>query len=118
MNFSEGSEVFKNANSPFTELFSLLKRYEVNVSGVPILVYNYKEMEIICQHAENATNILLQGLQEIGCLLGEVDKDNILRLSNIGWLISILSNAIEALNILRSDADFMLAQAKKLTYKN
>jgi hypothetical protein len=102
-----------NIDSPFTELFSLLKRYDSLSSGSPMLVYNSNELEIIHQHIDNAMDVLLQGLQDLGCLISATAKNKIKvieELNNIGFFISAITNLTEALNTLRVDADYVLKE--------
>ena len=103
----------ENANSPFSELFSLLKRYQVLPHGVATLAYAAEELKVMHQHIDNAMEILLQGLQDLGQLIGIAaqDKEKIADdLSNIGFFISAIGNLTEALNALRLDADYVLKQ--------
>lgn len=110
---------FKNKECPFTELFSLLKRYEVLSNNSSILAYATEELKAMHQHAENAVEVLLQGLQDVGQLLSVViqDKKKVANaLNNIGYLISLISNLTEALNILRLDADLNLKQRGEVDF--
>ena len=58
-----------NAESPFTELFAILKNHEIPSSEFSILPHNTKQIKMLSQHTENAINVLLQGLQNVGQLL-------------------------------------------------
>lgn len=104
---------FKNHNNPFTEIFSLIKRYEISSDGFSTFVYHTDELKALYQHAENAISIVLQGLQDVGSLIS-VAEQNQSRIpsdiNGIGYLISGISNLAEALHILKSDADFVLRQ--------
>ncbi len=104
------SEFFKNAGSPFTELFSLLKRYDHSSEGLPTLAYDAHELKVIDQHIDNAINVLLQGLQDVGHLMGISSSGESVsaELSHIGFFISAITNLTEALNDLRSDTDYVL----------
>lgn len=107
---------FKNAESPFTELFSLLKRYEILSQGFPTLAYKTEELKVMHQHINNAIDVLLQGLQDMGHLIDAATHDKgktIEDLNNIGFFISAISNLTEALNNLRVDADHVLEQRSK-----
>lgn len=98
---------FKNRDCPFTELFSLLKRREESPSGEIVLGYNSNELSAIHQHVDNAIVMLIQGMQDVGGLLGIAinESDGITEsLDNIGFFISGISNLMEALNGLRTDA--------------
>ena len=98
----------QNAESPFTELFSSLNGVS-NSDRIAKLANN--ELTLIQQHVENAINVLLQGLQDLGLLLGIAVQDNngiINHLNNIGCFISGTANLIEALNLLRLDIDYLL----------
>jgi hypothetical protein len=97
---------FKNIESPFTELFLLLK-----VGRDP------EAHKAIYQHSSNAMELLMHGLQALGQLLGA--SSNIFSTTDlppIGFLISALGNLTEALNTLRSDIDFMLKQRMNSEY--
>ena len=105
------SAVFKNEGSPFTELFSLLKRYELTSEGLPTLAYELHEIKIMHQHVENVIGVLLQGLQDIGYLINFISVNKTAyrsSLSHIGCFITLISNLAEALNDLRLDADHVL----------
>lgn len=100
----------KNIDSPFTELFSLLKRFETQPNGQSIADFNSEELKVIHQHIDNAIEILLQGLQDLGQLMCLAAQDNemIEELNNIGSFISAISNLTEALNVLRLDTNHIL----------
>lgn len=100
----------KNIDSPFTELFSLLKRYESAPCGSAILAYTSEELRIIYQHINNAMEVLLQGLQGVAHLIGitSFDEKVVEVVNQLGFFISAISNLTEALNDLRSDTDYVL----------
>lgn len=107
---------FKNAEGMFTELFSLLKKYESQPEGFQQLAYKTEELKVMHQHIDNAIDILLHGLQDLGRIVGfmtQNDKAVNEDISNIGYLISGIGNLTEALNILRLDADYVLEQRKE-----
>jgi len=108
---------FKNSDSPFTELFSMLKRYEN--SSIGSTIYTSKELRIIQKHTDNAIEVLLQGLQGVGQLIGLASDNKKIpeQLNQIGFLISAISNLTEALNELKLDADFMLKKQGKTNPK-
>ncbi len=105
MNNSNKHEVkLRNIENPFTELFSLLRRYENLSDGTLTLVYNSEELRVMKQHINNAIDTLLHGLQDLGHLIGVVgqDKKKIIEdINNIGFFISAISNLTEALTILQ-----------------
>lgn len=110
---------FKNSGSPFTELFSLLKRYETLPQGFPTLVYATEELKVIHQHTDNAIEVLLQGLQGLGHLLSVAAEDKektVADVNNIGFFMSTISNLTEALNSLRIDTDYVLKQRHEIDY--
>jgi len=109
---------FKNIESPFTELFSLLKRYENIYGESPLLTYNSDELQTINQHVDNAMKVLLQGLQGMSQLIGVAssNKKDINELSHLGFFISAISNLTEALNDLKSDADYVLSRRGAQNY--
>ncbi len=107
------AERYKNIESPFTELFTLLRRYENLSDGNLTLAYSSEELKVMHHHIDNAIDVLLQGLQDLGHLVGVVSqnaKSAIDDLSSIGFFISAISNLTEALTILKLDADFVLKQ--------
>jgi hypothetical protein len=55
-------------------------------------------------------DVLLQGLQDIGHLMGMTSSAMIegVKLNNIGNFIAAISNLTEALNALKSDTDYVL----------
>ena len=113
------SATIKNIESPFTELFSLLKRYDSLPDGSPMLAYKSDALKIIHQHIDNAMDVLLHGLQDMGRLLSVAteDKKNVIEeLHNIGFFISGITNLTEALNILRMDTDHVLSQRGEMNY--
>lgn len=104
---------FQNINAPFTEIISILKRYKNVSEGFPTLAYNSEELKIMNQHIDNAVDILLHGLQDLGNLVSVVAQDKRQLnddLNNIGFFISAICNLTEALNTLRSDATNVLMQ--------
>jgi hypothetical protein len=110
LDLSHEGSIFKNIESPFTELFSLLKRYE-NLPESPTLAYSTPELKAINSHVGNVTVTLLQGLQDIGNLIGLVGSKNKkleAGLCTLGFFIATISNLAEALYILQSDTDYVL----------
>lgn len=117
MNLVNAATQFKNAESPFTELFALLKKRIVLSEGFPSQMYETQELKVMYQHVDNAIEIVLQGLQDLGQLLGLAAQDkkkSTEGIYNIGFFISAVSNLAEALSALRSDADYVLKQRKEL----
>lgn len=106
--FSDNVEL-TNVDSPFAELFSILKRYRLSQDSVE-LAYEKHELSILGQHSDNAIELLLQGLQDLGVLVSKVRKINPSQLVGLGGLISGLSNLTEALVTLRRDVEFGLRQ--------
>lgn len=104
------SITIKNIDSPFTELFSLLKQYDSQAGGSTILAYTSDELRIIHQHINNAVEVLLKGLQGVAHLIGitSFDKKVAEELNHLGFFISAISNLTEALNDLRSDTHYVL----------
>ena len=102
----------RNKENPFTELFSLLKHYQISSNEMPLLAYKSADLKIIHQHADNAIDTLLQGMQEIGQLLGVylADKNLTIELNQLGFFISVVNNLILALNDLRTDSDYVLKE--------
>ena len=113
------TEMFKNGESPFTELLSLLIWHKNSREGHHTLAYTSDELKAIHQHTDNAIEVLLQGLQDLGQLLSMVahkKKGVIKDLHNIGFFISTITNLTEALNTLRLDTDYVLRQRGDINY--
>ncbi len=113
LDHSHEGNVFKNIESPFTELFSLLKRYDYSSKESPTLAYSTSELKAIHGHVDNATVILLQGMQDVGNLiglLGSRNKKAEAGLSALGFFIAMISNLAEALHVLQSDTDYILRE--------
>jgi hypothetical protein len=104
---------FKNADSPFTELFTLLFRDENLPNNFSSRRYDIGELQAMHQHADNAVAALLQGLQDIGILMSLAAQDKkkmIEELKTIGFFITIVTNLAEALHILQLNASCVLGQ--------
>jgi hypothetical protein len=108
-----------DVDSPFTQLFSLLiQNKKFSREGNVSLAFDTQQLEIMHQHTENAIELLLQGLQDLGCVAGmleDEDKKFLKGLNHIGYYISAIGNLTEALNTLRSDTSYMLQLRKKGT---
>ena len=107
-----GFSKIQNMESPFTELLSLLKRYENSSYGLPMSPYDNEELKVINDHINNAMDILLQGLQGIGHLISitPLDVTIINEAYQLGLFITLIANLTEALNYLRLDADYILKE--------
>jgi len=97
---SSGIAYAKNVNSPFTEIFSLLTKYELLPDNTCELAYTPAELIILRQHMENASEMILQGLQDVGALMAAVDKEKMKQIpvDSIGCFISAVCNLIEAMS--------------------
>lgn len=118
-NIAINSTQFNKAECMFTELFSLLKKYENPLNGTPTLAYNPEELKVINCHVDNAIDTLLQGLQDLGQLVSIVMQDRtevINEINNIGCFISAISNLTEALNYLRTDTNYVLKDRGIIDY--
>ena len=98
--------VIRNMNSPFTEIFSFLTKYEIRPDNTLKLAYPPQELNVICQHINNAIETILQGLQDVGHMLALLDRNEMknVPIEGIGFFISTTCNLIEAMNRLRVDA--------------
>ncbi len=103
---------FQNADSPFTELFFLLKKRIILSNEIQSLVCNSDELKVLRRHTDNAMDILLHGLQDLGNLMSVAvyNQQKSENLEGIGFFISAIGNLTVALNGLRSDAGFLLSQ--------
>lgn len=93
----------KNTDNPFTELLALLKQHQLYSQQS---THNTDILATIENHANNAIQSLLFGIQSLGYLLGIVnasDDPAPLHTSNLGFLIQSLGNLIEALHQLKND---------------
>ncbi len=109
----------KNAESSFTELFNLLKRHDCSPKESPTLAYTASELKAIHCHVDNATVILLQGMQDVGNLiglLGSRNKKGKAGLSELGFFIAMISNLAEALHVLQVDTDYVLRERGSVLY--
>jgi len=101
----------KNIESPFTELYALLKRNSLfSDDGREALSQDSENLMSLCSHIDNAIDSLLRGLQDVGQLIGLVKHDEINmaeEISRLGFFISTIGNLTEALNTLRLDADYV-----------
>jgi len=102
-----------NSEYPFTELLSLLKCYRLSSDGQVRLAYSTEMLQAASQHADNSIQLLLQGLQTLGYVLAinqdkEICSQN--HVNNLGSLIHLTSNLLEALYSLRADITFELKQ--------
>ncbi len=106
---------FRNKQSPFTELFSLLKRYELLPQGKLTLAYHTKELKVMNKHLRNAKTIVTQGLEDMFNLLGNAESSDatITPTSSMLWtFLGALMNLRDALDTLQSDASYVLQQRK------
>lgn len=97
---------FNNPNSPFTELMTLLKRYEIKPSNELNLAYSTDELKVMKKHLENALETLSQGLQSVGILLHATRIEDYPvngEINHIGFFITTVSNLTEALHALQAD---------------
>ena len=95
---------FKNAESPFTELFALFQQCDISSK-----MNSVEEIDIINQHINNAIEILCQGLQTLGRLMGSLQNSDTVPadVMNIGYFVAVVCNLAEALNVLRVDLDYI-----------
>ena len=91
-----------NADSPFTEIFSLLTS-----NFMPR--HTPAELHAICAHSENALDAILHGMQESGRMFGIVQNHETMDAKEFGFFMSMLANLVQALNTLRSDANYALS---------
>ena len=91
-----------NADSPFTELFSLLTAHADFMS-----LHTPAELHKICVHSENALDAILHGMQECGQMFAIAEHDENVDAKNFGFFMAMLANLVLALNTLRSDAGYL-----------
>ncbi len=119
--FKQGKRMtsIKNAESSFTELFNLLKRHDCSPKESPTLAYTTSELKAIHCHVDNATVVLLQGMQDVGNLIGLLcsSKKNVQTgLGALGFFIAMISNLTEALHGLQVDTDYVLRERGSAVY--
>jgi hypothetical protein len=117
-NVARNTTGFKNRECSFTELFSLLKRYEITADDDLMMSHDIQELKAMHQHLNNAIEALLQGLQGLGQLLTKIvgNKKAANSLASMGHFIAIICNLTEALNSLRATVDYELRQRGELDY--
>jgi hypothetical protein len=98
----------KDEEGSFTGLFSILKNYQIAPNGLPVLAFNLHELQLLHRHSDDGVKILLQGLQELGLLLGKQSHND------LGFFIYAICNLIEALDSLRSDINYVLSNKENL----
>ncbi len=105
----------KNINSPFSELFSLLTRYEIAGKGAVTLAYNTSELKVMNQHLNNAKAILSQGLEELFHFFGLLAQESgkmLPKLSSAWIFFGAMMNLTEALDALQENTDYVLRQRR------
>lgn len=83
------------------------------------LAYETEELQVMHQHVDNAMDILLQGLQDLGTLVGTAAQNQEQAredLKNLGLFISAIGNLTEALNSLRSDIGYVLQERQAMNF--
>ena len=111
-----GAEVFeqliKNVDSPFTEIFSRITKYQTLPNDNVRMAYSNIDLLIMKHHINNAVEVMLQGLQDVGNLLSAVRRDKELDLpaEGVGDFISATCNLIGALNLLSKNAEYSVNQ--------
>lgn len=96
-----------NISQVFTDLFHLIKKCKSTDDNIG-LDYTNDEINLMIRHADNAITSILHGLQAMGNLIASAslsDKDDI---AHIGYFLTLISNLMEALTILRADCDLQL----------
>lgn len=92
-------------NSPFTQIFSVLTKYDISENNPSVFAYGDEQLVQLYDHIRNSNMILLQGLGSMGRMLSAVDKDayDEISIPDLGRFISATCNLIEALDKLQSD---------------
>jgi hypothetical protein len=121
--FGSSKECLENIEHPFTELLSLLRYYRISSPGHFELIYSTKALKAISQHTDNSIQLLLDGLQALGYILGKNQEEQTLQssVSSLGFLIQTMGNLIEALYVLRADISYEIKQrqnTKKIPLTN
>lgn len=121
INISGFAPQFQNEENPFTELFSLLKRYQCMPDGQTALAYTAEELIVMQRHTENAIDVLLLGLQGVGKLVSLAAQTGQLIIDDlhyIGFFIAAMSDLAGALNHLRLDAECKLKEGAIMDFYN
>ena len=108
----------KNIDRPFAELFALLTMGKNFPIGIRMYEHSSDELQQVHQHVENATDILLQGLQDVCLLLRTAGKKDtmISDMSNVSFFISSVVNLVEALCTLRINTEHVLMERGIVNY--
>lgn len=114
----DNDNVFKNVNSSFTDLFSILSSCENPANNMAILAYSTQNLISIHQCINHSVNVLLNGLQCIANLIIAVDNESMSHISknSMGQFISIMCNLVDALNTLSSDVGYEMRQRRVCDY--
>lgn len=108
---STSTDKRSNAQSTFTDLFSILNQYIPSRAGDLTLRYSYEELNTIKETAQKNITLLDDGIQELRSLLNSISKINPTlnqNLNNTNSFIEGITNLIEALSNLESDACYVL----------
>lgn len=98
--------------NPFTEIFQILSN-PLFMPNQHLSPTNSDNLFAIYQHAENATDLLLSGLQDLSYLMGiakQLNHDSYSNLYHLEFLIAAISNLLIALGTLKSNADYIIKQ--------
>lgn len=117
-NTKSRNKYFSNAEQAYTELFQLLPRMtqEFKPDRGFSFTCDSGMLAAAAQHASNATSTLTNCMQSLGVVIayaaesGELTSKDV---ANMGWLMQVLTNLIEACNLLQNDTKFELAERKE-----
>lgn len=96
----ENNVVLNNINSPFTDIFSILTKYEKSVNNKSKVAYSSAQVSRLRHHMCNSIDVMLRGLQGLGNVLAVTDQNSLqdASINDIGQFISGICNLIEALH--------------------
>lgn len=103
------NNTLNNIESPFTEIFALLIK-DWQLPNHSSLNNDPHDTKILRQHVDNAINVLVQGLQDVGYLLSvtmQCNNQSTDQFNNVGFFVSTVVNLIEALIQLGQDIDYL-----------
>lgn len=107
------SRTVHDISSCFTNIFALIKRYEIYPGGFSIFAYNIDELNMLYIDLENAFTIMSKNLQNISRLVISAEKSksrSCAEYKDVCDFMACIANLIEALRLLKVDTEFALLQ--------
>jgi len=92
-----------NPDCPFTEIFSLF-----TLSNDFASKCNEEQLRSLCLHSENAIDVILRGIQDVGQMLATSKIQTPACIQNFCFFVSALANLSEALILLKENTSYLL----------